>query len=70
MNGIILVLPNPYFAKTDAEGKASLSVPKEGIIELAVFHERLKGSVEETRRAIVTNKKTVSFLKQTRPSSM
>jgi len=47
MSGVILVLPNKYFAKTGADGNAELDVP-EGA-ELAVFHERLKGSVDDTK---------------------
>lgn len=48
MSGVILVLPNRYFAKTGPDGKAELEVPEDA--ELAVFHERLKGSVDDTRK--------------------
>lgn len=52
MNGIILVLPNPYFVKTDERGKAVLNVPQSENMDLAVYHDRLKGSVEETRKPV------------------
>ena len=56
MRGIILVLPNPYFAQTDSKGKAELELPEtileEGDIELAVFHERLRGGVDKTRQKV------------------
>ena len=52
MMGIILVLPNPYFARTGPDGQANLSVPDLPQVELAVFHERLKGPVEATRRSV------------------
>lgn len=55
MNGVVLVLPNPYFAKTDASGKAALSVP-DAALELAVFHERLRGSVDDTKRKAAAGK--------------
>lgn len=48
MTGVILVLPNPYFAVTGADGKARVEVP-EGA-ELTVFHERLKGAVDATKQ--------------------
>ena len=48
MSGIILVLPNAHFAKTGADGKAELDVPAG--TELEVFHERLKGSVDDTKK--------------------
>jgi plastocyanin len=53
MSGIILVLPNPTFAKTEANGKATLSqFPSTPELTLAVFHERLVGKVEETVKTI------------------
>ncbi len=52
MSGVILVLQNPYFAVTDAQGAARLDQPPGGPVEVAVFHERLKGPVDATRRAL------------------
>ncbi len=54
MQGIILVLPNPFYAVTDDRGAARLDIPDQDGLELMVFHELLKGPVEDTR-------KTVSF---------
>jgi plastocyanin len=51
MSGIILVLPNPYFAKTGVDGTAILELP-EGTSPVSVFHARLKGSQEATRREV------------------
>lgn len=48
MSGVILVLPNPYFVKTGKDGKASLALPGEAGLKIALFHERLKGSVDST----------------------
>lgn len=50
MTAYILVLPNPYFALTDRSGQARLAPASESEIELAVFHERLLSSVDETRK--------------------
>lgn len=52
MNGIILVLPNPYFAKTNAKGLAELELPDGELAELEVFHERLRGDIAATRQKI------------------
>ncbi len=51
MSGIILVLENPYFAKTDARGRAALPLPRNGDVQVAVFHERLAEPVEDTRQS-------------------
>jgi hypothetical protein len=54
MSAVILVLPTPWFGKTDEEGKASLTgLPDEEHLEIMLFHERLTGSAEETKRPIV-----------------
>ena len=51
MSGVVLVLQNPYFAVTDANGRALLAgLPAGQDFDLAVFHERLSGSVDATRR--------------------
>jgi plastocyanin len=53
MSGIILVLPNPYFGKTDKTGKTTLSgFPSNSDLVLAVFHERLMGKVEDTLQTV------------------
>ncbi len=52
MLGYILVLDNPYFARTGADGKAALAGIPEGEYELAVWSERLKGPVEATRQKV------------------
>lgn len=57
MVGVILVLPNPYFATTGPDGKAELALPEGGKAELAVFHDRMRGPVDETRRAVAPDKK-------------
>ncbi len=52
MLGYVLVLDNPYFALTGADGKARLSAIPEGEYEVAVWSERLKGPVEATRQKV------------------
>ena len=53
MSGIILVLPNPYFALTGPDGTAVLKdLPKSTELEVAVFHERQRGSVDDTKKPI------------------
>lgn len=74
MSGIILVLPNPYFATTDALGKARLEVPPGEDIELAVFHERLQGPVALTRKRVPGTEGPAALswrvkLKKARPSN-
>jgi plastocyanin len=48
MRGYIVVLDNPYFAKTGDDGAAALTGVPEGEYRLAVWSERLKETVEET----------------------
>lgn len=53
MNGVVLVLPNPVFVKTDAKGKAELDVPgdaKSAVLE--VYHERLRVGAASTRKTV------------------
>jgi plastocyanin len=52
MRGIILVVPTPYFARTDAEGNATLNVPRGFDLEFAVYHERLRGGVDKTKKTV------------------
>ncbi|MBI3297265.1 MAG: methylamine utilization protein [Elusimicrobia bacterium] len=49
MSGIVFVAPTPYYGRTGADGSAVLTVP-DGKVEVSVFHERLKGSVDDTTR--------------------
>jgi plastocyanin len=49
MSGVILVLQNPIFARTDKDGKATLKgVPEKTPVELVVYHPRLRGEPEKT----------------------
>ena len=48
MRGYVLVLDNPYFAKTGADGGAVLTGVPEGTYRVAVWSERMKEPVEET----------------------
>lgn len=49
MSAVILVLPNTHFAMTDSAGRAMLAgVPDKPALRVQVFHERLRGPVEET----------------------
>jgi plastocyanin len=48
MRGYVLVLDNPYFAKTDADGSATLTGVPEGEYGIAVWSERIKEPVEAT----------------------
>lgn len=52
MLGYVLVLDNPYFAATDSGGRARVAEVPKGRYELAVWSERLKGPVEETRQTV------------------
>lgn len=52
MNGMILVVPGPHFAKTDAKGAAELEVPDGEQAVVEVYHERLRGEPKETRKTV------------------
>ena len=52
MKGIVLVLPTPYFARTDEKGKASLEVPRGKALDFLVYHRRLKGKSDKTKKAL------------------
>lgn len=55
MTAVILVLPNPHFAVTNAQGRAVLAgLPKNKNLELLAFHSRLDGPVDGTSRRIRT----------------
>lgn len=60
MLGYIVVLQNPFFALTDARGKARLSGMKAGEHRIAVWSGRRKQPVEETYRMARTGK-TVEY---------
>jgi plastocyanin len=53
MSGIILVVPTPYFATTDASGSFALRDLPPGPVTLVAWHERQKGPPEEARAAAV-----------------
>ena len=52
MAGVIVVLPSPSFAKTDAKGAAQLEVPDGEEAVLEVFHPLLRGEPKETRKTV------------------
>jgi plastocyanin len=52
MSGIILVLPTPYFAVTDAEGRFTLSALPHGTYQLAAWHAQSKAKTEDTQQSI------------------
>lgn len=47
MHCIILVVPNPFFAKTDARGRFAIKDVPAGTYKLRAWHERLPGKVLE-----------------------
>lgn len=47
MHCIILVLPNPYFARADAKGRFTISNVPPGTYKLRAWHERLPSQVKE-----------------------
>jgi plastocyanin len=52
MSGIILVLPTPYYAKTDAEGRFTLSGVPAGAHSLAAWHAQSRGKLEDTMQRV------------------
>jgi hypothetical protein len=52
MSGVILVVPTPYFATTDAEGAFVLRDLPPGTFDLAVWSEGNKGDIEATRQTV------------------
>jgi plastocyanin len=52
MSGIILVLPTPYFAVTDAEGRFALADLPNGTYKLAAWHAQSKAKPEDTIQSI------------------
>jgi len=56
MSGIILVLPTPYFARTDAEGHFTLADLPHGQYSVVAWHELSKSKPEDTAQSLnVTN---------------
>lgn len=51
MVGYVYVVDTPYFAVTAADGRARLTLP-DGEYEVHVWHPRLKGTPEATRRPV------------------
>ncbi|MBI3549547.1 MAG: methylamine utilization protein [Elusimicrobia bacterium] len=52
MSAVIVVLDNPYFAKTDATGTARVPVPAGAEATLAVYHDRDKGTEKATETVV------------------
>jgi plastocyanin len=52
MSGIILVLPSPYFAQTDAEGRFSLVGLPNGKYTVVAWHELSKAKPEDTAQSV------------------
>jgi hypothetical protein len=55
MSGIILVLPTPYFAVTDASGEFTLRGLPAGEVKLLAWHERHKGEPEVRAQATASD---------------
>ncbi|HVY81871.1 MAG TPA: hypothetical protein VG994_12865 [Steroidobacteraceae bacterium] len=52
MSAIILVLPTPYFAQTDADGRFTLADLPRGEYSVVAWHERSKSKPEDTAQSI------------------
>jgi hypothetical protein len=52
MSGIILVLPTPWFARTDADGRFTLENLPDGKHTLVAWHELSKLKPEDTAQAL------------------
>ena len=55
MSGIILVLPTPYFAVTDEDGRFTLSDLPHGTYKLAAWHAQSKAKPEDTQQSIAVS---------------
>jgi plastocyanin len=58
MSGVILVLPNPYFATTDTSGFFTLSGLTPGDYSFAAWHERAEGEPEQSAQKVVVRDDT------------
>jgi plastocyanin len=61
MSGIIVVLPTPYFAMTDASGAFALENVPPGTHAVLVWHERSTERVEETEQPVELGSERVSL---------
>jgi plastocyanin len=52
MSGVILVVPTPYFAKTDAQGAFTIRDVPPGTYGVVAWHEGSKVRVEDTRQSV------------------
>lgn len=52
MSGHILVVPTPFFSRTDANGEFTLDSVPEGRLRVAVWHERSGEKVPDTARDV------------------
>jgi hypothetical protein len=52
MSGIILVLPTPYFARTDAEGRFTIGDLPHGHYSVVAWHELSKSKPEDTAQSL------------------
>jgi plastocyanin len=58
MSGVILVLPTPWFARTDAEGRFTLENVPTGTHSLLAWHEHGKQKPEDTAKSVQVNAST------------
>jgi plastocyanin len=58
MSGIILVLPTPYFAVTDEQGRFSLEDLPRGNYKLAAWHAQSKAKAEDTEQTVAVSGST------------
>ena len=67
MSGVIVVLPNEYFAITDASGAFTLKDVPPGSHTLLAWHERNAAKVDETAQVVDVGTAAVSDLRFTLP---
>jgi hypothetical protein len=58
MSGVILVVPTPYFARTDASGAFTLSGLPPGSHSVAAWHERSRTPVPATVQSVAVSEAT------------
>lgn len=66
MLGYVFVADNPYFAKTGGDGRATIESVPNGSYEVAVWSERLKGSIDDTKQKAEVGKQAARL--QFKPS--